>query len=251
MVKVIARGRFSVYVYADGRQPHHAAHCHVYWADGAASVALLTLLVLDGDPFTASGSRSVEGELGRAPRRVGQFQSRKADPMSVVSRSKQSWDTHVYQRMRDVRYQAGKLVVEFEDGSRARVGVDVLALPLFPEPDWRRLTFDRYEIVVPTVNGAFEIPWDRVRVLTDPTYAAHLRAMAGEQNRIVGAKISALRQGQGMSPEALAEGADIPVATLADIEAGRVAASFSLLDRLLRPLGADLDALALEENAVP
>ena len=168
--------------------------------------------------------------------------------MSVLSRPKQTWDTRAYQRMRDVRYQDNDLVVEFEDGARARVGVDALALPLFPEPDWRRLTFSQYEIVVPTVNGAFEIPWDRVRVLTDAAYAAHLRSMAVEQNRIVGARISALRQGQGLSTKALAERAGIPVATLTDIEAGRVAASFSLLDRVLRLLDADLGALALDEH---
>jgi hypothetical protein len=51
MIKVVQRGRFSVYVYAEGGQPHQAAHCHVYWPDGAASVALPTLLVLDGDPL--------------------------------------------------------------------------------------------------------------------------------------------------------------------------------------------------------
>jgi hypothetical protein len=36
--------------------------------------------------------------------------------------------------MRDVRYQADELVVDFEDGNRARVGVDALVVdPDHPE----------------------------------------------------------------------------------------------------------------------
>jgi DNA-binding XRE family transcriptional regulator len=168
--------------------------------------------------------------------------------MSVLSRPKHAWDTRAYQRMRVVRYEAGELVVEFGDGARARVGVDALVLPNFPEPDWSRLSFDQYEIVVPTANGSFEIPWDRVRVLTDPAYAAHLRSMAAEQRRIVGAKIRALRETQGLSIEALAERAGISVATLSGIEAGAADASFSILERVLRPMGADLDALIVDPD---
>ncbi|MBA2446698.1 MAG: DUF4160 domain-containing protein [Chloroflexi bacterium] len=49
MVRVVGRGRFSVYVYAEAGQPHHLPHCHVRWSDGSTQVALPTLWVLAGD----------------------------------------------------------------------------------------------------------------------------------------------------------------------------------------------------------
>lgn len=54
MIKVVQRGRFRVYVYAEEGHRHHIAHCHVQWSNGATSVALRTLLVLDGDPLPAA-----------------------------------------------------------------------------------------------------------------------------------------------------------------------------------------------------
>ena len=61
VVKVVQRGRFRVYVYAEGGAPHHLAHCHVQWSDGATSVALRTLRVLDGDPLPPA-ARDLLGE---------------------------------------------------------------------------------------------------------------------------------------------------------------------------------------------
>jgi hypothetical protein len=55
MVRVVVQGRFRVYVYAEGGQPHHLPHCNVRWPDGDAQVALDDL----------SGSRAVRCHRGR------------------------------------------------------------------------------------------------------------------------------------------------------------------------------------------
>jgi hypothetical protein len=49
MLRVVVQGRFRVYVYAEGGQPHHLPHCNVRWPDGEAQVSLRTLSVLAGD----------------------------------------------------------------------------------------------------------------------------------------------------------------------------------------------------------
>ncbi len=49
MVKVVSAGRFGIYVYAEGGQPHHLPHCHVRWSDGDSQVALPNLRLLAGD----------------------------------------------------------------------------------------------------------------------------------------------------------------------------------------------------------
>lgn len=63
MVKVAQRGRFSVYVYAEQGNRHHAAHCHVKWAEGEASVELIDRVVLAGEPLPAPARRLVEDFL--------------------------------------------------------------------------------------------------------------------------------------------------------------------------------------------
>ncbi len=51
MVRVVVAGRFRVYVYAEGGQPHHLPHCNLRWPGGEAQVSLRTLSVLAGDPL--------------------------------------------------------------------------------------------------------------------------------------------------------------------------------------------------------
>jgi hypothetical protein len=60
MVRVVQRGRFSVYVYDERGERHHRPHCHVLWSDGEASVDLRTLDVLAGDALPALARRLVE-----------------------------------------------------------------------------------------------------------------------------------------------------------------------------------------------
>lgn len=69
MVRVLQRGRFSVYVFAEGGQPHHLPHCHVRWSDGATSVSIRKLVVLDGDPLPPAARELLKehgGELRAA-----------------------------------------------------------------------------------------------------------------------------------------------------------------------------------------
>ncbi len=51
MVRVVRRGRFSIYVYAEQGQRHHAAHCHVYWSDGESVVSVNSGRWITGDPL--------------------------------------------------------------------------------------------------------------------------------------------------------------------------------------------------------
>ena len=57
MVRVVNRGRFAVYVYAEVGQPHHLPHCHVRWSDGDAQVVLPTLRLLAGDTLPREAHR--------------------------------------------------------------------------------------------------------------------------------------------------------------------------------------------------
>ena len=54
MVRVVQRGRYSVYVYDESGEPHHRPHCHVHWSGEQTSVALSDLTVLAGPPLPAA-----------------------------------------------------------------------------------------------------------------------------------------------------------------------------------------------------
>jgi hypothetical protein len=60
VVRVVQRGRFSVYVYDERGERHHEPHCHVRWSDGEATVGLRTLNVLAGAALPALARRLVE-----------------------------------------------------------------------------------------------------------------------------------------------------------------------------------------------
>lgn len=68
MVKVVQRGRFSVYVYPESGQPHHLPHCHVSWRDGEAVVDLARLLVLSGDRLPAAARELLRDHLADVKR---------------------------------------------------------------------------------------------------------------------------------------------------------------------------------------
>jgi len=169
--------------------------------------------------------------------------------MTIATRVKRAWDTSAYHRMTAARYDAGDLVVDFEDGTRARVNARALLSPSEPDPDWSGMVVDSYELVVPAARGRVEIPWSRIRLLTDPAFGAHWQAMAAKEDRLIGDRIAALREGQGLGVEEVARRAEVPLETVTRVEAGEVQAGFALLERILAPLGATLDDLVAEPEA--
>lgn len=67
MVRVAERDKVRIYVYGnEAVQPHHLAHCHVYWPDGSAVVALDNLAVLRGDDVPARARRLLEEHIAAA-----------------------------------------------------------------------------------------------------------------------------------------------------------------------------------------
>ncbi len=56
-VKVVERGRFSVYVYHEISQPHHLPHCNVRWSDGDTQVELPTLRRIIGTSLPRAARR--------------------------------------------------------------------------------------------------------------------------------------------------------------------------------------------------
>lgn len=166
--------------------------------------------------------------------------------MTITTRTKRTWDTSAYHRIVAAHHAAGEPVVDFEDGSRARVAAQRFFPSDTTDPDWAGMVVEAYEIVIPSATGRIENPWSRIRLPTDPAFDAHWRAMAAEEDRMIGDRIAALRLDQGLTADGLARRAEVPPETVSRVEAGEVRAGFALLERMLAPLGATLGALIVD-----
>jgi hypothetical protein len=171
-----------------------------------------------------------------------------ADPMTATTRTKHPWDTRQYRRIATARHEAGRLIVEFEDGAVVGLAAADVLPPRARMPN-RAARVDPYEVIVPTADGDVEVPWSAIRVLADPEYDAHLAAAAVDQRRRIGRRIEELRLRQGMAAGELARRADLSLEHLARIEAGDPAIDFPPVQRLLDAMGRTLDDLVVAPGA--
>jgi hypothetical protein len=101
--------------------------------------------------------------------------------MNAVPRTKQRWDTLQYHQIVSAHYRDGELVVGFADGTEARVSPQCLISPDAPTPDWSSVRVEEFHIVAPSPAGDVEIPWDVIRVHTDPAFDAYWAGLAAER----------------------------------------------------------------------
>jgi hypothetical protein len=98
--------------------------------------------------------------------------------MSTASRPKRPWDTIEYQRIVSASYRGSEIVVAFADGSVARLSPSCFISPDQPEPDWHNLRAEDFHLVVPSPAGEIEIPWDVIRMHSDPAFDAFWEELA-------------------------------------------------------------------------
>jgi hypothetical protein len=102
--------------------------------------------------------------------------------MNASARTKRPWDTLEYQRIVTAEYRDGELIVRFADGTEARLSPRCLLSPDVPNPDWTKLRAEEFHLVVPIPAGEIEIPWDVIRVHSDPAFDAFWAEFATESD---------------------------------------------------------------------
>lgn len=171
--------------------------------------------------------------------------------MSVATERKAPWYTRDYLRMVSVAHDSGVLRVAFADGARVEVKVEDLLGDHPVAAAWDRLVFDEHEIVVPTADGDIEIPWDVIRVQTDPAFEQHLATKHAEQAKLVGSHLTELRRAGRLSGRELADAAGITPERLARIEAGDDGVSLPTLERLVAALGHEMRVFIVHDEEEP
>lgn len=158
-----------------------------------------------------------------------------------------NWGTREYQRIVAAEHHDGELRVRFEDGAWVTVGAERLLPPGTHGANWDAMTFNPYEIVVPTAEGEAEVPWSTIRALTDRAYSAYLAAAAEEQARKIGLRLRELRKSRKLTSKELAERAGITPQSLSRIEHGHHDVVFTTLQRLLAAMDCSLRDLVVRQ----
>ncbi|MCW3111457.1 MAG: hypothetical protein JWQ09_5963 [Segetibacter sp.] len=158
------------------------------------------------------------------------------------------WNDTSYQKIKDAKYAIGNVIVTFENG-------DVIEIPkgnLIPFGitgiEWDKLNFSPFEIIIPATPNSFEIPWDKLRVITDKEFGKYLAEKSEEQSKLIGVKVKRLREKKGINSKELAERAGITPQTISRIEQGHTDVSFITLRKILAAMGYSLKDLANQET---
>jgi DNA-binding Xre family transcriptional regulator len=158
------------------------------------------------------------------------------------------WDNPRFQRISAVKVDHPNIFVHFEDGTVAKIESGKILPPDIHHPQWERLSFNSYELVLPAENGNFEIPWSTIRVLSDAEYSAYMAKVAEEQARKIGHRLKELRTRRGMKSKELAARAGITPQSLSRIENGKHDVVFKTLQKILGAMGYGLQDLATESD---
>lgn len=147
------------------------------------------------------------------------------------------------------------LVVSFGDGDVVRLSVDRLP-PTLKGARWdEAIVEDGQHIHVPVDAGqgdlhgdSTDIPWDTIKTLTDPQFAAEMAQAAARNALRVGATLRTLRRQRGLTTAQLGARTGMAQQSISRIENGHHDVSFSTLEKLLAAMGCTLRDLYEEED---
>lgn len=167
---------------------------------------------------------------------------------------------HDYETLVSVAYDApGRtLVVQFGNGDVVRLSIDRLP-PTRKGARWEEAIVEEgRHIRVPVAAGqgdrggdGTDIPWDTIRTLSDPQFAAEMAQAAAHNALRVGATLRTLRRQHGLTTAELGARTGMAQQSISRIENGRHDISFSTLEKILAAMGCTLSDLHEGEGEPP
>ncbi|MBL1214681.1 MAG: ImmA/IrrE family metallo-endopeptidase [Ignavibacteriae bacterium] len=158
------------------------------------------------------------------------------------------WNNISYQKIKDAKFANENVIVNFENGDVIKIPTKNLIPTRLTNIDWSKLNFSSFEITIPAKPYNLEIPWDKLRVISDKDFGKYLGKESEEQSKLIGIKIKRLREKKGIKSSELAERAGVTPQTISRIEKGHTDVGFSTLRKILASIGYSLKDLANEEN---
>ncbi|MDD5363540.1 MAG: XRE family transcriptional regulator [Ignavibacteria bacterium] len=158
-----------------------------------------------------------------------------------------NWNDPFYQKIKNVKDSQTSIIVFFENGDIVKILKKSLLIAGIKDIEWESLTYNPFEIRVPAKPNTLEIPWDKIRVLTDKEFSKYLSNRSEEQSRLIGVKLKQLREKSGLKGNEIAERTGLTPQTISRIEKGHTDVSFITLRKILSVMGFTLADLSNHE----
>lgn len=160
------------------------------------------------------------------------------------------WDNINYQKIKHVDFEKGALSVIFYNEDKIELPVQsILSIDKSKIQDLT-LKYEEYEISFDLKGEKISVPWDKIRLLSDPDFAKDMAEKAVEHLKIVGKKLRILRELKNMEISQLAIKSELDESTISKIENGEIEASFATLRKILNSMDYTLKDLAQIEEPV-
>lgn len=159
----------------------------------------------------------------------------------------EKWEKSSYQKIEDVKFDRNKLIVRFENGDIVEIPSEAVVRYNTTDIEWNKISNSSYSLLIPAKPYDIEIPWDKLRVISDKDFSKYLAEQAEEQAKLIGIKIKKLREKKGLKGNDLAERAGVTAQTISRIEKGHTDVSFATLRKILASMGYSLKDLANQE----
>ncbi len=99
------------------------------------------------------------------------------------------WDEYLYQKITEVRNLNGSITVIFGNLDILDISKKVLYHGN-NDLDWDNMFFNSFELIIPSFDKEeVVIPWDKIRVITDPKFSHYLASKAEERADSIGEKL--------------------------------------------------------------
>ena len=154
------------------------------------------------------------------------------------------WNTKEYQTIKGVEIVDKEILITFEDGEIIIVTRDQLIARDTNNAHWDQVFTDGYVIILPTPSGEYEIPWTKIRLLSDSSFATHWATKEEEQAKGIGQQLRKLRRSRNLTAKEVARRAGISPQSLSRIETGKHDVVFTTLRKILGAMGYSLKDLA-------
>lgn len=155
------------------------------------------------------------------------------------------WDNGPFLFLDRVLYEAGDLIVSFQNGDSVRVSPEALTKA---PADWSRArVVDDVYVEAPGEHGPLEIPGHRIREITNPDYGAYREQVWRSSIGPIAYRLRMLRERKGISGAELARRTGIKQPNIVRIERGEHEPGVATVGRILAAIGAGWGDLTLSD----
>lgn len=159
------------------------------------------------------------------------------------------WDDSRYCRITNVVFEYPDYIIYFANGDVVRLPLNQCGLEpgVTITPELFKFTNGCLTLRQPYdfgKGGPLQIPWDKIRYLTDPEFKQFTDSYAADSYKKLGARMLYLRMARGLMLKELAIKSGVYIKHLDQIETGEYRAKFSQLRTILHAMGYSMKDLA-------